>query len=67
MAYDFSTERKLSSRLIRTAASGVIDGEAIVQNGNGASDFEALSSALRRNKASGGKQNAPPCLKGFAR
>jgi bifunctional non-homologous end joining protein LigD len=28
--------------------SAIIDGEAIVQNGNGASDFDALSSALRR-------------------
>ena len=28
--------------------SAIIDGEAIVQNGNGASDFEALSSAMRR-------------------
>ena len=28
--------------------SAIIDGEAIVQNGDGASDFEALSSALRR-------------------
>ena len=27
--------------------SAIIDGEAIVQNGNGASDFEALSSAMR--------------------
>ena len=28
--------------------SAIIDGEAIVQNGDGASDFEALSSALRQ-------------------
>jgi bifunctional non-homologous end joining protein LigD len=28
--------------------SAILDGEAIVQNGNGASDFEALSSALQR-------------------
>ena len=28
--------------------SAIIDGEAIVQNGDGASDFEALSSAMRR-------------------
>ena len=28
--------------------SAIIDGEAIVQDGNGASDFEALGSALRR-------------------
>ena len=28
--------------------SAIIDGEAIVQDGNGASDFEALSSALRQ-------------------
>jgi bifunctional non-homologous end joining protein LigD len=39
--------------IVRAAAnlrcrSAIIDGEAIVQNGNGASDFEALSSALRR-------------------
>ena len=39
--------------LIRAAAnlrsqSAILDGEAIVQNGNGASDFEALSSALQR-------------------
>jgi bifunctional non-homologous end joining protein LigD len=39
--------------IVRSAAnlhcqSAIIDGEAIVQNGNGASDFEALSSALRR-------------------
>jgi bifunctional non-homologous end joining protein LigD len=27
--------------------SAIIDGEAIVQDGNGASDFEALQSALR--------------------
>src|SRR5262245_21236709 len=29
--------------------SAIIDGEAIVQNGDGASDFEALQSAMRRN------------------
>ena len=39
--------------IVRAAAnlrcqSAIIDGEAIVQNGNGASDFEALSSAMRR-------------------
>jgi DNA ligase D-like protein (predicted ligase) len=39
--------------IVRSAAnlrcqSAIIDGEAIVQNGDGASDFEALSSALRR-------------------
>jgi bifunctional non-homologous end joining protein LigD len=39
--------------IVRAAAglrckSAIIDGEAIVQNGDGASDFEALSSALRR-------------------
>ena len=28
--------------------SAIIDGEAIVQNGDGASDFEALNSALRQ-------------------
>ena len=28
--------------------SAIIDGEAIVQNGHGASDFEALSTAMRR-------------------
>jgi bifunctional non-homologous end joining protein LigD len=28
--------------------SAIIDGETIVQNGHGASDFEALSSALRQ-------------------
>ena len=28
--------------------SAIIDGEAIVQNGDGGSDFEALSSALRQ-------------------
>ena len=28
--------------------SAIIDGEAIVQNGNGVSDFEALNSAMRR-------------------
>ena len=39
--------------IVRSAAnlrcqSVIIDGEAIVQNGNGASDFEALSSEMRR-------------------
>ena len=39
--------------IVRTAAnlrcqSAIIDGETIVQDGNGASDFEALSSALRQ-------------------
>ena len=39
--------------IVRAAAnlrcqSAIIDGEAIVQNGNGASDFETLSSALRQ-------------------
>jgi bifunctional non-homologous end joining protein LigD len=39
--------------IVRTAAklrckSAIIDGEAIVQDGDGASNFEALSSALRR-------------------
>jgi bifunctional non-homologous end joining protein LigD len=39
--------------IVRAAAnlrcqSAILDGEAIVQNGNGASDFEALSSALQR-------------------
>ena len=39
--------------IVRAAAklqckSAIIDGEAIVQNGHGASDFEALQSALRR-------------------
>jgi bifunctional non-homologous end joining protein LigD len=39
--------------IVRAAASlrcksAIIDGEAIVQNGDGASDFEALSSAMRR-------------------
>ena len=39
--------------IVRAAAnlhckSAIIDGEAIVQNGNGASDFDALQSALRR-------------------
>src|SRR6476659_8903518 len=32
----------------RRCQSAILDGEAIVQNGNGASDFEALSSALQR-------------------
>jgi bifunctional non-homologous end joining protein LigD len=40
--------------IVRAAAklrcqSAIIDGEAIVQNGDGASDFEALGSAMRRN------------------
>ena len=39
--------------IVRTAAnlrckSAIIDGEAIVQDGDGASNFEALSSAMRR-------------------
>ena len=39
--------------IVRAAAkldcrSAILDGEAVVQNGDGASDFEALSSALRR-------------------
>jgi ATP-dependent DNA ligase len=39
--------------IVRAAAnlpcrSAIIDGEAIVQNGHGASDFDALQSALRR-------------------
>jgi bifunctional non-homologous end joining protein LigD len=39
--------------IVRAAAnlrcqSAIIDGEAIVQNGNGASDFETLSTAMRR-------------------
>jgi bifunctional non-homologous end joining protein LigD len=39
--------------IVRAAAdlrcqSAIIDGEAIVQNGDGASDFEALRSAMRR-------------------
>src|SRR6478672_8393519 len=39
--------------IVRTAAnlrckSAIIDGEAIIQDGNGASDFEALRSAMRR-------------------
>jgi bifunctional non-homologous end joining protein LigD len=39
--------------IVRAAAkldcqSGILDGEAVVQNGNGASDFEGLSSAMRR-------------------
>src|SRR5215510_632574 len=39
--------------IVRVAASlrcksAIIDGEAIVQNGDGASDFEALQSAMRR-------------------
>jgi bifunctional non-homologous end joining protein LigD len=43
--------------IVRAAAklrcqSAIIDGEAIVQDGNGASDFEALSSALRRQPSS---------------
>jgi bifunctional non-homologous end joining protein LigD len=43
--------------IVRAAAelrcqSAIIDGEAIVQDGNGASDFEALSSALLRQPSS---------------
>jgi bifunctional non-homologous end joining protein LigD len=43
--------------IVRAAAnlrcqSAIIDGEAIVQNGDGASDFEALSSAMRRQPQS---------------
>jgi bifunctional non-homologous end joining protein LigD len=39
--------------IVRAAAnlrcqSAIIDGEAIVQDGNGVSDFESLSSAMRR-------------------
>ena len=39
--------------VVRAAAklpckSAIIDGEAIIQNGDGASDFEALQSAMRR-------------------
>jgi bifunctional non-homologous end joining protein LigD len=39
--------------IVRAAAnlrcqSAILDGEAIVQNGDGASDFEALSSAMRQ-------------------
>ena len=39
--------------IVRAAAnlqckSAIIDGEAIVQNGHGASDFDALQSAVRR-------------------
>src|SRR5262249_17663861 len=39
--------------IVRAAAklrckSAIIDGEAIVQNGHGASDFDALQSALRK-------------------
>ena len=39
--------------IVRAAAklncrSAILDGEAIVQNGNGASDFEALGPAMRR-------------------
>jgi bifunctional non-homologous end joining protein LigD len=32
--------------------SAILDGEAIVQNGDGASDFEALQSAMRRQPQS---------------
>jgi bifunctional non-homologous end joining protein LigD len=43
--------------IVRAAANlrcqlAIIDGEAIVQNGDGASDFEALSSAMRRQPQS---------------
>jgi bifunctional non-homologous end joining protein LigD len=43
--------------IVRAAAklhcqSAIIDGEAVVQDGNGTSDFEALSSALRRQPSS---------------
>jgi bifunctional non-homologous end joining protein LigD len=43
--------------IVRAAAnlrcqSAILDGEAIVQNGDGASDFEALSSAMRRQPQS---------------
>jgi hypothetical protein len=38
--------------LISNAKSAIIDGETIVQNGDGASDFEALSSALRQRRHS---------------
>ena len=49
-------ERPVSS-IVRAAAnlrcqSAIIDGETIVQDGNGASDFEALSSALRQRSHS---------------
>src|SRR5262249_1933512 len=42
-----------SPGIVRAAAnlrckSAIIDGEAIVQNGHGASDFDALQSALRK-------------------
>jgi bifunctional non-homologous end joining protein LigD len=37
---------RAASKLICNSA--IIDGEAIVQNGDGASDFEALQSAMRR-------------------
>ena len=52
-----SSSSRLSSirypSIVRAAAnlpcqSAIIDGEAIVQDGDGASDFEALSSAMRR-------------------
>ena len=51
-AYDWS-DRYPS--IVRAAANlrcelAIIDGEAIVQNGNGASDFEALRSAMRRER-----------------
>jgi hypothetical protein len=43
--------------IVRAAAglrckSAILDGEAIVQNGDGASDFEALSSAMRQQPQS---------------
>jgi bifunctional non-homologous end joining protein LigD len=37
-----------ADKLCLRCRSAIIDGEAIVQNGDGASDFEALSSALRQ-------------------
>src|SRR5262245_24562093 len=42
--YDWSD---LSRHCPRQCKSAIIDGEAIVQNGHGASDFDALQSALR--------------------
>jgi ATP-dependent DNA ligase len=49
--------------IVRAAAnlrcqSAILDGEAIVQNGNGASDFEALSSAF----AATTQQHHPLCV-----
>ena len=45
-----ATVIQLSSVPLPTSAANraIIDGEAIVQNGHGASDFEALSTAMRR-------------------